>query len=153
MKKLPHKLGRERIYNKNFDKIRQNVVLWEVIKIKQHQDLELRFISTNSKYKQGIRLSIDAGQGEIMVNGIKSRGIEIWEDDFSETITLSCYSSEEVLSVYNIFDLDKEHGGRRSQAPSCGMIIEQNNNIYRFHCNDAGFQTNFDKLVFEIKLL
>ena len=29
--------------------------------------------------------------------------------------------------------------------------MEQRDNVYVYHCNDAGFQTNFDKLVFEIE--
>ena len=40
-----------------------------------------------------------------------------------------------------------------SQMDYSGMILEQNGNIYRYKCNNAELQDDFDKLVFEIELL
>lgn len=151
--KLPYKLGRERLYNNNFQEFEGKVVMWEVLRIKQNQEIKLKFVSTNSKYRQGVRLAIDAGEGEIIVNGFKAQQLDLWEDTCPQVVTLKCSSSESVLSIYNIFDLGKERGGRHSQMDSCGMLVEQNENVYRYHCNDVGFQTNFDKLIFEIELL
>ena len=145
-------IGRKRIYNTIFENYK-NVVHWEVLNIKKQQELFLKFVSTNSKYRQGIRLAIDAGEGYIEINNIRSKELYLWEDTAPQRMHVNCVSEEGVLSIYNVFDLGKERGGRRSQVDSCGMIVEQSENLYRYHCNDVGFETNFDKLIFEIELL
>ena len=113
----------------------------------------MKFISTNSKYRQGIRLAIDVGEGYIEINNVRSKEMYLWEDTAPQQIHVNCVSEEGVLSIYNVFDLGKERGGRRSLVDSCGMIVKQNENVYRYHCNDVGFETNFDRLIFEIELL
>jgi hypothetical protein len=47
---MKYQIGKERFYNDNFEG-RNDVVHWEVLKIKQHQDIRLKFISVNSKFK------------------------------------------------------------------------------------------------------
>ena len=93
------------------------------------------------------------GEGYLEINGIQSKGMHLWEDTCLGEVKIHCESSEGKLSVYNIFNLGltNPQGGVRSQVASCGMLVEQRNNVYVYHCNDAGFQTNFDKLVFEIE--
>ena len=141
-------LGRKRIYNKNFHDIDQEVVLWDVLDINNSEDILFKFT-----YKQGVRLAIDVGEGYLEINGIQSKGMHLWEDTCLGEVKIHCESSEGKLSVYNIFNLGltNPQGGVRSQVASCGMLGEQRNNVYVYHCNDAGFQTNFDKLVFEIE--
>lgn len=146
-------IGRKRIYNTIFENYK-NVVHWEVLNIKNQQEFILKFVSTNSKYRQGIRLAIDVGEGYIETNDIRSKEMYLWEETVpQQQIHVNCVSEEGLLSIYNVFDLGKERGGRRSQVDSCGMIVKQNANVYRYLCNDVGFETNFDKLIFEIELL
>lgn len=146
-------LGRERLYSKQFEG-RNDVVLWDVLKIKQEQELELEIISTNSKYVQGIRLAVDAGNGCIEVDGLSGKGIFLWEDSIPPKLHVKCKSEEGVLSVYNAFRREKERPTSRvSQVDSCGMLVEQNGNTITYRCNDSGFITDFDKLVFSITLL
>lgn len=38
--KLPYKLGRERLYNNNFE---EKVIMWEVLKNKQEQEIIFKF--------------------------------------------------------------------------------------------------------------
>lgn len=149
---MKHEIGRKRIYNTIFED-NENVIHWEVLNINKQQEFNVKFISTNSKYRQGIRLAIDAGEGYIEINDVRAKELYLWEDTVLQLINVKCVSEEGVLSVYNVFDLGKERGGRRSQVDSCGMIVKQSKNIYRYHCNDVGFETSFDKLVFEIELL
>lgn len=146
-------IGRERIYNDAFEG-RTDIVHWDVLKIKQEQELELELISTNSKYVQGIRLAIDAGNGYIEINGFREKGFLLWEDTMPQKQHIICKSEEGVLSVYNIFELEKgRRTSRKSLTGSCGMLVERNGNTITYRCNDAGFVTNFDKLVFSITLL
>ncbi len=46
-------VGRKRFYNPYFENVK-DVIQWEVVSIKNEQDLDLEFISTNSEYRQGI---------------------------------------------------------------------------------------------------
>lgn len=148
-------LGRKRVYNKKFKNVSEEVVLWDVLNISNSEELIFRFVSTHSEYKQGVRLAVDVGEGYLEINGIRSKGMQLWEDTCPKEVKIHCKSSEGKLSVYNIFDLGTAtpQGGVRSQVPSCGMLVEEKSNTYIYHCNDAGFQTKFDKLVFEIELL
>lgn len=147
-------IGRKRIYSRYFENVK-DVILWEVISIKKEQEFNLEFISTNSEYRQGIRLAVDAGDGYLETNDKKSKAFDIWEDTAPKKMHIKCFSSESVLSVYNIFDSNtgKGWGGRRAQTDSCGMLVEYKDNIITFRCNDVGFESDFDKLIFQIELL
>lgn len=150
MKKM---LGRERLYTKQFEG-RDDVVRWDVLKIKQEQELELEIISTNSKYAQGLRLAIDAGDGYIEINGYRTKDIKFMEYDIPHKLRIMCKSEEGFLSVYNIFELEKgKLHSRRSQIGYCGMLVEKKGNTITYRCNDVGAITNFDKFVFSITLL
>lgn len=146
------RIGRERIYNTLFED-RKNVVQWEVLQIKNEQELNVEFISTNSRYRQGIRLAIDAGEGFVEVNGIKAKEMYLWEDTAPRKVHIKCLSSEGVLSIYNVFDLGIVRGGKRSLTDSCGMLVEYEHNTIIYKCNDAGFQSDFDKLIFQVEML
>ena len=148
---MQYKIGMERIYNDLFDI--GDVVLWDVLFIESEQFLTLEFISTNSKYRQGIRLAIDVGDGYIESNNIKSKGIQLWEDTCPKKVNIKCISSAGKLSIYNIYD--KGADGRedvQSQMASCGMLIEKKGNAIQYKCNDTGFCSVFDKLIFQIEL-
>ena len=152
MKKLKLKdIGKQRLYNDSFEGY-DNVVHWEVLKIKHEQEMEVEFISTNSKYLQGIRLAVDVGEGYIEGNGVKASEIYLWEDTASKITTLKCVSEEGLLSVYNAFYEGPGTGGSSSQMDSCGMLVEEKDNTFTYRCNDEDFVTDFDKLVFRITL-
>lgn len=153
-KKLPDWFGKKRIYNSYFKNNENEIIKWEVLTIKNKQKIKVRFISTNSDNRQGIRLAIDAGKGTLTTNGVTGRGFELWEDECPKEFELECTSDEGYLSVYNIFE--KYTQGtmmRRSYMDYSGMILEQNGNIYRYKCNNATLKDDFDKLIFEIELL
>ena len=141
--------GEKRIYNDEFEG-RDNVIMWDVLKIENEQTIKITFMSKHSKNRQGIRLGIDTGEGYVEVNEVKSKSIELWEDNAPREFLCKCVSSEGLLSVYNLWDKGK---GRQSQLLTSGMIVEQKDNILIYHCNDYGYETNFDKLVFSIEKL
>jgi hypothetical protein len=142
------KIGKNKIYNKKFTD--KEVLLWDVQEVKDGEELKLTFISKNSEHKQGVRLAIDVGDGFLEYNGMQSKGFEIWENSSPKEITLKCVTTEGLLSVYNLYDSGR---GRRSQAFSSGMVIEEQGNKITYYCNDFGLETNFDKLVFSIEKL
>ena len=152
--KLPDWLGKRRIINNSFEDRSEEIIRWEVLEIPCNQRIKVRFISTASSNRQGIRIAIDAGDGELTVNGVSSKAFDLWEDTCPKEIEVECHSDEGYLSIYNIFERNEQGIMRRhSQMNYSGMILEQNNNIYRYRCNDTGKDTDFKKLVFEIELL
>ena len=152
--KMNNVLGREKIYNRVFEKMgKDNIVRWDVLKIKHEQELVVEFISVNSEYRQGIRLAIDVGEGYLEINGMRSRAMQLWEDTAPKKVHVKCVSSEGLLSVYNVCDLGESRGGVRSQMDSCGMIVEKVEGKIKYRCNDMGFETQFDKMVFQVEIL
>jgi len=146
---MNNQVGKVRTISKAFEG-RNDVIRWDVLEIKKEQDLRVTIISTNSKYKQGIRIAIDAGEGYVEVNGQKSKGIQLWQDTAPEIVELKCSASEGLLSVYNIWDMGR---GNESQSHTSGMLIEKDGEKIIYKCNDFGHETNFDKIVFSIEKL
>jgi hypothetical protein len=142
-------IGRERYYNKAFEN-RNDVVKWEVLHIEKEQELNLEFISTNSKFKQGVRIAVDVGEGYIEVLGQKAKGVMLWQDNSPKIVNIKCFSSEGLLSIYNIWERD---GSYNSLLLASGMVIEKKEKKIIFNCNDSGLETNFDKLIFQIELI
>lgn len=153
--KLPEWIGKKRIINRNFEDYDGEVIKWEVLSVKSEQRIKVRFVSANSENRQGIRLAIDAGQGELSLNGVSGKAFELWDDECPKEVEIECDSDEGYLSVYNIFEeLDWSGSKKRySQMEYSGMILEQVDNLYRYSCNNAERNSEFDKLVFEIELV
>jgi len=139
-------VGKERIINKAFAD-RNDVVKWDVQKVSNGQCIKVTFISKNSSKKQGIRLATDKG---IEVNGQVYPSIQLWEDTVPKEVLCKCFTEDGFLSIYNMWDKGK---GSESQSHTSGMLIKENGNSLTYHCNDIGFETNFDKLVFTIEML
>lgn len=129
------------------DKGKENVIKWEVESVTDGQEVNLTFISNNSSYRQGIWLKTDKG---IEVMGQTFSSIELWEDTAPKEVFLKCFTENGVLSFYNIWDKGE---GKKSQSYSSGMVKEQKNKQVIYGCNDIGFETNFDKLVFSLEKL
>lgn len=140
-------VGKERLYNKNFGKDK-NIILWDVQNIENGQPIKIRFLKNNTKYRQGIRIAVDDGEGELEINGLKGRAMELWDDNTPNEIVCVCFSKEGKISVYNIWN---ERGYPESQSDSSGMVLEEKGNTLIYKCNDFGFELTFDKLIFSIE--
>ncbi len=149
--KLPDDFAKKRLYNHNLSDIRDDIILWEVLRVKPKQDIKIRFLEKNSKYDQGIRLAIDVGKGELVINGKSGRDFYLWENNAPAEINVKCVSEEGYLSIYPVYEWPPF--GVQSQTGYSGMLLEQNGNIYTYYCNDAVKDSDFNALVFEIKLL
>lgn len=138
----------ERTMSKGFkDKGSENVIKWEVQTVSDGQEVKLSFLSKNSSYRQGIWLKTDKG---IDVMGQTFASIELWEDTAPKEIILKCFTDNGVINFYNIWD---EGGGKKSQSYSSGMVAVQKDQEVIYACNDVGFETDFDKLVFSLEKL
>lgn len=85
---------------------------------------------------------------------VTAKNFILWKDECPEEFEIECHSEEGYLSVYNVFEETTWAGlTLRSQMDFSGMILEQTGNVYRYKCNNAKLNQEFDKLVFEIELL
>ena len=152
--KSPNDFGKMRIINENFTLNNIDIILWEVLRIDKIQRIKIRFTKPNSSNRQGIRIGVDSSDGYMIINNIKAKSFELWEDTCPKEIEVECHSDEGYLSIYNIFERNEQGIMRKhSQMAYSGMILERNENVYKYSCNDTGYSTSFDKLVFEVELL
>ena len=136
--------GEARIYNSAFDE-KLGVVLWDVFPIVDGEKLAVIFESKNSDWSQGVWLMSDQG---LKIDGIRNKSIVLWYEMAPEQIEVICFTKNGLLSVYNVWDRGE---GKNSQSHSSGMLVEELLNGRRYKCNDIGFDTNFDKLIFRVE--
>ena len=139
-------IGRKRIYNSAFvEKGRKDVVKWDIFNIKNAEQIKIVFESYYSQWRQGVWLCTDT---KIIINEISCKSVELWINTAPKEVACQCFTSDGMLSVYNIWD---RNNGKESQTWSSGMLVEELDNGRRYRCNDIGFDTNFDKIVFRIE--
>lgn len=139
-------IGKIRIYNSAFqEKGREDVIKWDILPIVNGEEIRVTFESIASSWRQGLWLKTDK---EIRVNEIKSKSVDLWQDTAPKEVHCECFTNDGNLSVYNIWD---KGNGRESQSWTSGMLIEELPNGRRYRCNDIGFETNFDKIIFKIE--
>jgi hypothetical protein len=144
---LKLEIGAKRIYNTVFEERGiKNVILWDVFPIKDGETVLVYFESKNSDWAQGIWLMCDK---RVEINSKRGKSASLWYDNTPIPVMVRCHTSNGLLNVYNIWN---KGNGQCSQAYSSGMLVEELSNGRRYKCNDIGFETNFDKLVFRIEL-
>jgi hypothetical protein len=137
-------VGKERLYNDAFTD-REDVVLWDVLSVRDGEKLKLLFESKNSEWEQGVWLMCDKG---LTVERQTGKSVYLWYDHSPPEVVFICHTQEGLLSIYNVWDRGR---GPESQSHSSGMLVEERSNGRQYCCNDIGFDTKFDKLVFRIE--
>lgn len=136
----------ERAMNVAFkEKGRTDVVMIDVFPINDGDRLTLTFESVNSAWRHGVWLKTD---GFLMVDGQKCSSVDIWQDTAPSEVLIECKTHNGSLHLYNIWD---EGSCRESQSWTSGMLIEDLPHGRRYRCNDFGFETDFDKLIFRLE--
>ncbi len=136
----------KRVLNSGFkEKGRNDVVKIEIFPIHDGDLLKLTFESKNSPWKQGVWLKTDE---HLVVNQQESPSVQLWEDVAPNEVLIECHTRNGCLHLYNIWD---KGNGRESQSWTSGMLVEELPNGRRYRCNDIGFDTNFEKLVFRVE--
>ena len=117
------------------------------ISIKRHFSGFLRVISTNSEWKQGIRIKVN---GSMSINSCEGNDFIIWADDIRGDVSFEGTSRESELMIWNAWDI----GGGRVDAwlNGAAMIVEMEGNTRRYKCNDSHDDDNFDDIIFEVTI-
>lgn len=139
-------LPRERVLNTAFsDEGVDGVVKIDVFPIQDGDVLELVIESVNSTWRQGVWLRSDNG---MLINGQQCPSATIWQDTAPDRVRMQCKTKDGCLHIYNVWDRGM---GKDALAWSSGMLVEELANGRRYRCNDIGFETLFNKLVFRIE--
>lgn len=108
--------------------------------------LDIEFVSTNSKWKQGIVLKTN---GDFHVNGQKvPQKIVLWEHTAPKKNTIQLNSKDKLLSVYNVWET--EDGTVHFWHSAAAFFIEKSNESKIYYCNDGYPDEDFDDLIFKI---
>jgi hypothetical protein len=109
--------------------------------------LNVNFLSTDSKWKQGIVLQT---KGKFDINGQKlPTKIVLWEHTAPKQIQLLIESKDKVLVVYNVWET--EDGTIHYWHNGGAMYIEEANSIRTYNCNDGYADDDFNDLIFTIE--
>jgi hypothetical protein len=109
------------------------------------ENIVVTFESVVPGNRQGVWFKTDLG---IWVNDQLCPSVELWHDTAPASVKCRCLSTDGHLFLYNIWE---RAGVRSSLAESSGMLIEELPSGRRYRCNDIGWNTAFDKLVFRVE--
>jgi len=139
--------GQSRVYNPEFAaRGMADVVWWDIFPVQDGEIIRVTFESVNSELPQGLWLRTDRG---LDINGQHCKSAALWHETAPTDVLCKCHTSDGNLSVYNMF-IDAT-GVQMDQAASSGMLVEELPCGRRYRCNDIGFDTAFDKLVFRVE--
>jgi hypothetical protein len=111
--------------------------------------MECRFVSTSSRWRQGMNLST---KGKIHIaNQTISQPIALWEDTAPRSEVIVCDSKNGILEVYNLWDTGD--GVTEAWHNGAAMIVEEIPGGRRYRCNDGYPDEDFDDIVFELVIL
>ena len=111
-------------------------------------DLKLTFISTDSKWKQGVILQT---KGDFEVNGqVLSTKIILWEHTAPKQVDVQVKSKDKVLMIYNVWET--EDGTTNYWYNGAAMYIQEINRVRIYNCNDGYPDDDLNDLVFKIEL-
>lgn len=108
--------------------------------------LLIEFISTNSKWRQGIVLQTN---GSFDINGRKfPEKIIFWEHTAPKIIELKINSKDHILLIYNAWET--EDGTVHYWHNGGALHVEKISDCLVYHCNDGYADDDFDDLIFKV---
>ncbi|MBU1094318.1 MAG: hypothetical protein KKH01_07645 [Firmicutes bacterium] len=116
--------------------------------------IKLIFVSSNSKYRQGISFSMFMMKGFIKVDNetIKKGGMYLWEDHSPKEIEFDVKIDSGALHIIHFCD-NTGTGSRVSGNGNFAMMKERiSETRVRYYCNDIAPDDDFDDLIFELEI-
>lgn len=125
----------------------QTIQMVDDLPIVDGQSLSVKFESTDSDWRQGIRIDID---GFFEVNGQKiDKAILLWHDTAPNKVLLKAHTQEGRCMVRNLWDVGD--GTVHSWHNGAAMIVEGIPNGRRYRCNDGRADDDFNDIIFTIE--
>lgn len=135
--------GRPVVYNG------QRIQLADRLHLSDGQTLKVKIESTNSEWRQGIRVDIDK-HFEVNGHDIK-KGILLWQDTAPPEVYLTVRTKNGECWVRNIWDVG--NGAADYWHNGAAMIVEEYPGGRRYRCNDGHPDEDFDDIIFSIDIL
>ena len=126
----------------------QTLMLVDRFSVRNCQKLAFDIVSTNSRWKQGIKIDPDAN---IRVDGRLFRSVVFWEDTAPSPAIIELEPEVTSLAVSNVWQT--ADGATDSWHAGAAMICTPTPNGRRYHCNDGDLDADFDDLIFTIERL
>lgn len=129
--------------------------LYDTFKVPNTCTLILSFISSNSDWRQGVRIGDMSRKTDLRlsVNGQTAPGMTLWLDSSPNPTTIDVAAPQEKIYVYNIWD--DGNGQTSSQLAGSGMKIEisEDDRKRTFYCNDGHTTPTFNHLIFSLSII
>lgn len=92
-------------------------------------------------------------RGILAVGEIQSAQMVLWSDTAPVPAVIDVVRTDGLLRLYNVWNTGEGLGGFESQSHTSGMVVTaEPGGVYRYACNDFGFDPAFEKLVFAIRI-
>ena len=111
--------------------------------------IRVKIESTNSDWRQGIRLDVDRGfevEGQVI-----KKAILLWHDTAPEEVIIKVRTKNGQCRVRNIWDTG--NGAVQSWYNAAAIIVETTPYGKRYHCNDGKPDDDFDDIIFSIEIM
>ncbi|MCW4627810.1 MULTISPECIES: hypothetical protein [Marinomonas] len=124
----------------------RNVYPIYILELEKEKQITVKWVSTQSRLKQGIQIKID--KGVIEVNGEKLSNIVLWEDTSPDVVQLRCIPKKNTkLKVWNVWEVN---GVTQAWVGNAGMDISESDHQIRLRCSDGSDDVNFQNVVVEL---
>lgn len=126
----------------------QIIQLTDAVCIPNHASVRIIRESCKHVWRQGIHLATD---GHFTVNQqIIPKAVVLWADTAPANVHLIIHSKCGTCHVKNVWDTGD--GTMHSWHNGAAMIVEKNDNVRRYRCNDGNPNADFDDLIFRLEV-
>jgi len=126
----------------------QQIIQMYAIEMPTRAQVQLKWVSTHSNLKQGIKIKLD--KGDISVEGKKYQFIVLWQDTSPNIVNFTCLPKKKnsVLKIWNVWEID---GIEQAWVGDAGIVIDQTQtDLFRLNCSNGVDGPNFNDLIFEV---
>jgi len=133
---------------------------WEIvnvdrISVQKKFSAVLRLISTNSEWRQAIRVKVR--NGKLFGNSQETKSFIVWADDLKEHNSILHFEGVTKDLQFFVHNAWEQFDHRNTPflnywMGNAAMILEVDGNTRRYRCNDGLSDDNFDDIIFEITI-
>jgi hypothetical protein len=89
------------------DQLGGEVVKLDALPVGPGQLVRVHFESTDSAWRQGVRLTTG---GVLTVNSVSGPQLDLWQDTAPENVEITCSETDGLLRIYNVWQTGRRPG-------------------------------------------
>ena len=133
-----------------------NVIKREVIHLKKGNRIEIRIKRTNSNNLQGLRIATISKDVSLKYKRDVKREHWFWENKIGHRKIVLSIDGDGYIMIYNACYIQGNKimpGAVSSNTDYAGMVVERiDDTTFMYYCNDFAKSTEFQSLVFQLKI-